>query len=210
MISTDRIAVRPVRTVNRRLLVGGVLALVLAVGIVAGLAGRMAATAPATTAGSATVWDLAAFSPTIIGDASLLDSVTSVSLPSGYSDWLGGDQSRETSLTGLGTTAVSSTVRDLATFSPSIIGDASLLDAATSAPLPSGYSDWLGGDQSRETRLTAPGTTAVSSIVSDLATFSPSILGDASLVDAAPSTRLPTGYSDWLGGDQSREAPVTP
>ncbi len=67
---------------------------------------------------------------------------------------LGGDQSRETSLAGLGTTAVSSTLRDLATFSPSIIGDASLLDAATSAPLPSGYSDWLGGDQSREAPVT--------------------------------------------------------
>ena len=154
MISTDRIAVRPVRTVNRRLLVGGVLALILAVGIVAGLAGRMAATAPATTAGSATVRDLAAFSPNIIGDASLLDSVTSVSLPSGYSDWLGGEQSRETSPTGLGTTAVSSTVRDLATFSPSIIGDASLVEAAPTTLLPSGYSDWLGGDQSREAPVT--------------------------------------------------------
>ena len=99
MISTDRIAVRPVRTVNRHVLVGGVLVLVIAVGIMAGLAGRMAATAPATTAGSATVWDLAAFSPTILGDASLLDSVTSVPLPSSYSDWLGGDQSREAPVT---------------------------------------------------------------------------------------------------------------
>ncbi len=154
MISTDRIAVRPVRTVNRRLLVGGVLTLILAVGIVAGLAGRMAATAPATTAVSATVSDLAAFSPSIIGDASLVEAAPTTLLPSGYSDWPGGDQSRETSLTGLGTTAVSSTVRDLATFSPSIIGDASLLDAVTSAPLPSGYSDWLGGDQSREAPVT--------------------------------------------------------
>ena len=154
MISTDRITVRPVHTVARRVLVGGVLALVITVGIVAGLAARMAATAPETTAVSATVSDLAAFSPSVIGDASLLDSVTSASLPSGYSDWLGGDQGRETSLTAPGTTAMSTIIRDLATFSPSILGDASLVDAATSTRLPTGYSVWLGGDQSREAPVT--------------------------------------------------------
>ncbi len=154
MISTARIAVRPVSAANRRILVGGVLALVLAVGIAAGLTSRPAATSPATTAVSATVRDLAAFSPSIIGDASLLDGVTSAPLPSGYSDWIGGDQSRETSLAAPATTDVSSIVSELARFSPSIIGDASLLDPVTSRHLPTGYSDWLGGDQSREAPVT--------------------------------------------------------
>ena len=99
MISTDRITVRPVHTVARRVLVGGVLALVIAAGAVAGLTSRMAATPLETTAVSATVRDLATFGPSIVGDASLLDPVASGLLPTGYSDWLGGDQSREAPVT---------------------------------------------------------------------------------------------------------------
>ncbi len=99
MISTARIAARPVRTTARRVLVSGLVACIIAVGIVASLADRMTAPSPETIAVSATVRDLAAFSPSIIGDASLLDSVTSAPLPSAYSDWLGGDQSREAPVT---------------------------------------------------------------------------------------------------------------
>ena len=149
MISTARIAARSIQLTDRRVLVGGVLAVVIVVIVMAGLANRLAAPAPEPTAASATVRDLAVFSPSIMGDASRLDASTAATLPMGYSDWVAGDQSRELSRTEPGATAVSVSVSNLATFSPSIVGDASRSEMP-SVPLPTGYSDWFSGDQSRE------------------------------------------------------------